>query len=108
MNPNATALDDLVPLVFIGPEPAALAVTHDTDIGDISTYLDTLKEAPGSIINGNDSPGGFSYIAAAMLENQFDVELTKIPPRLRAYCFRPSVRRSNVSNAAYSTIGRSA
>ena len=79
MNPNATALNDLTPLVFIGPEPAALAVTDDTDIADISAYLNTLKEAPGSIINGNDSPGGFSYIAAAMLENQFDVELTKIP-----------------------------
>lgn len=79
MNPNATALDDLIPLVFIGPEPAALAVTHDADIGDVSAYLNTLQEAPGSIINGNDSPGGFSYIAAAMLENQFDVELTKIP-----------------------------
>ena len=79
INPNATALDDLTPLVFIGPEPAALAVTHDTDIVDMSAYLDTLKEAPGSIVNGNDSPGGFSYIAAAMLENQFDVELTKIP-----------------------------
>ncbi|HDZ46690.1 hypothetical protein LCGC14_0159210 [marine sediment metagenome] len=79
MNPNATALEDLTPLVFIGPEPAALAVTLDADIGDVAAYLDTLKEAPGSIINGNDSPGGFSYIAATMLENQFDVELTKIP-----------------------------
>ncbi|MCL5424338.1 MAG: tripartite tricarboxylate transporter substrate binding protein [Gammaproteobacteria bacterium] len=79
MNPNATALEDLTPLVFIGPEPAALAVTLDADIGDVAAYLDTLKEAPGNIINGNDSPGGFSYIAATMLENQFDVELTKIP-----------------------------
>ncbi|WP_249975536.1 Bug family tripartite tricarboxylate transporter substrate binding protein [Vreelandella olivaria] len=79
MNPNATALDDLTPLVFIGPEPAALAVTQDADIDDVAAYLDTLNEAPGSVINGNDSPGGFSYIAATMLENQFDVELTKIP-----------------------------
>jgi tripartite-type tricarboxylate transporter receptor subunit TctC len=79
MNPNATALEDLTPLLFIGPEPAALAVTLDAEIGDVAAYIDTLKAAPGSIINGNDSPGGFSYIAATMLENQFDVELTKIP-----------------------------
>lgn len=79
MNPNAAALEDLTPLLFIGPEPAALAVTLDAEIGDVAAYIDTLKEAPGSIINGNDSPGGFSYIAATMLENQFDVELTKIP-----------------------------
>ncbi|CAM3507724.1 MULTISPECIES: Bug family tripartite tricarboxylate transporter substrate binding protein [Halomonas] len=79
MNPNATSLDELTPLVFIGPEPAALAVSSETNIEDIATYLDTLKDTPGNIINGNDSPGGFSYIAASMLENQFDVELTKIP-----------------------------
>ena len=79
MNPNATSLDELTPLVFIGPEPAALAVSSETNIEDIATYLDTLKYTPCNIINGNDSPGGFSYIAASMLENQFDVELTKIP-----------------------------
>lgn len=79
MNPNATPLDELTPLVFIGPEPAALAVSNDADIADLAGYLDSLNEAPGSIVNGNDSPGGFSYIAATMLESQFDVELTKIP-----------------------------
>ena len=79
MNPNATPLDELEALVFIGPEPAALAVGSDTDITDIDAYLQTLQGAPGAIINGNDSPGGFSYIAASMLEAQFDIELTKIP-----------------------------
>ncbi|MCB8889181.1 Bug family tripartite tricarboxylate transporter substrate binding protein [Vreelandella malpeensis] len=79
MNPNATPLEALDPLVFIGPEPAALAVASDTGITDIAAYLQALQETPGSIINGNDSPGGFSYIAASMLESQFDVSLTKIP-----------------------------
>lgn len=79
MNPNATPLEELDPLVFIGPEPAALAVGNDTGIEDIDGYLETLANAPGAIINGNDSPGGFSYIAASMLEAQFDVEMTKIP-----------------------------
>ncbi|MBP5979818.1 MAG: tripartite tricarboxylate transporter substrate binding protein [Halomonas sp.] len=79
MNPNATPLDELEALVFIGPEPAALAVGSDTGIKDIDAYLETLQDAPGAIINGNDSPGGFSYIAASMLESQFDVTLTKIP-----------------------------
>ncbi|WP_447894499.1 Bug family tripartite tricarboxylate transporter substrate binding protein [Vreelandella sp. GE22] len=79
MNPNATPLDELDPLVFIGPEPAALAVGSDTGIEDIDAYLETLNDGPGTIINGNDSPGGFSFIAASMLEAQFDVEMTKIP-----------------------------
>ncbi|MGO2146603.1 Bug family tripartite tricarboxylate transporter substrate binding protein [Halomonas sp.] len=79
MNPNATPLDELEALVFIGPEPAALAVGSDTGITNLDDYLQTLQESPGAIVNGNDSPGGFSYIAASMLESQFDVTLTKIP-----------------------------
>ncbi|WP_229359141.1 Bug family tripartite tricarboxylate transporter substrate binding protein [Halomonas salipaludis] len=79
MNPNATPLDELEPLVFIGPEPASLAVGDDTGIESIEEYLELLRDMPGGIVNGNDSPGGFSYIAASMLENRFDVDLTKIP-----------------------------
>lgn len=79
MNANATPLEDLEPLVFIGPEPSSLAVGNDTGIDNIKEYLAQLKDQPGSIINGNDSPGGFSYIAATMLENHFDVKLSKIP-----------------------------
>ena len=79
MNRNATPLEDLEPLVFIGPEPASLAVANDTGIDNVKDYLAQLKDQPGSIINGNDSPGGFSYIAATMLENHFDVKLSKVP-----------------------------
>ena len=79
MNRNATPLEDLEPLVFIGPEPASLAVANDTGIENVKQYIEQLKEQPGSIINGNDSPGGFSYIAATMLENHFDVKLSKVP-----------------------------
>lgn len=79
MNRNATPLEDLEPLVFIGPEPASLAVAKDTGIDNVKDYLSQLKDQPGSIINGNDSPGGFSYIAATMLENHFDVKLSKVP-----------------------------
>lgn len=79
MNRNATPLEDIEPLVFIGPEPASLAVANDTGIENVKQYLDQLKKQPGSIINGNDSPGGFSYIAATMLENHFNVKLSKVP-----------------------------
>ncbi|MFP1680059.1 Bug family tripartite tricarboxylate transporter substrate binding protein [Alloalcanivorax sp. C16-2] len=79
MNRNATPLEDLEPLVFIGPEPASLAVAKDTGIENVKQYIEQLKAQPGSIINGNDSPGGFSYIAATMLENHFDVKLSKVP-----------------------------
>ncbi len=56
MNRNATPLEDLEPLVFIGPEPASLAVAKDTGIDNVKDYLAQLKDQPGSIINGNDSP----------------------------------------------------
>ncbi|ERS14072.1 Bug family tripartite tricarboxylate transporter substrate binding protein [Alloalcanivorax xenomutans] len=79
MNANATPLADLEPLMLIGPEPASLAVSNDTGISTVKQYLAALKEQPGSVLNGNDSPGGFSYIAATMLEKRFGVTLSKIP-----------------------------
>jgi tripartite-type tricarboxylate transporter receptor subunit TctC len=79
MNPNATALNDLEPLAYLGPEPGSIQVSVDSGIESLSQLIETLKQEPGSIVNGNDAPGGFSYVMAAMMENALDVELTKVP-----------------------------
>ncbi|WP_157890313.1 Bug family tripartite tricarboxylate transporter substrate binding protein [Marinobacterium aestuarii] len=79
MNPNATALSDLDPLAYLGPEPGSIQVSADSGIESLPQLIDTLKQEPGSIINGNDSPGGFSYVMAAMMESALDVKLTKVP-----------------------------
>lgn len=79
LNPNANKLEEIDPLVFFGPDPGALEVRADTGITDVKTYLDKLKAEPGSIANGNDAPGGSSYIVAALIENAFGVKMTKVP-----------------------------
>lgn len=79
MNENATDLANIEPLAVINIEPAALAVRTDTGIDSFEAFLEYARNAPGDIINGNDSPGGFSYLNAAFIENAFDIELTKVP-----------------------------
>jgi tripartite-type tricarboxylate transporter receptor subunit TctC len=79
INPNATPLADIDPLVFFGPDPGALEVRADTGIKTVAEYIDKLKAEPGSILNGNDAPGGSSYVVAALLENTFGVKMTKVP-----------------------------
>lgn len=79
LNENATPLEDIDPLVFFGPDPGALEVRADTGIKTVQDYIDKLKAEPGSIINGNDAPGGSSHIVASLFESAFDVEMTKVP-----------------------------
>lgn len=79
MNENATDLANIEPLAVINIEPAALAVRTDTGIDSFEAFLEYARNEPGGIINGNDSPGGFSYLNAAFIENNFDIELTKVP-----------------------------
>lgn len=79
MNENATDLANIEPLAVINIEPAALAVRTDTGIDSFEAFLEYARNEPGGIINGNDSPGGFSYLNAAFIENTFDIELTKVP-----------------------------
>ncbi len=79
MNENATDLANIEPLAVINIDPAALAVRTDTGIDSFEAFLDYARNDPGGIINGNDSPGGFSYLNAAFIENTFDIELTKVP-----------------------------
>lgn len=79
MNENATDLNNVQPLAVINIEPAALAVRADTGIETFEQFLDYARANPGGMINGNDSPGGFSFLNAAFIENSFDIELTKVP-----------------------------
>jgi tripartite-type tricarboxylate transporter receptor subunit TctC len=79
MNENATDLAKIEPLAVINIEPAALAVRTDTGIDSFEAFLEFTRTQPGAMVNGNDSPGGFSYLNAAFIENTFDIELTKVP-----------------------------
>ncbi len=72
-------LEELTVLSFFGPDPGALTVGAGAGIESIEAYVAKSKEAPGSIINGNDPPGGASYISASILESQLGVTIGKIP-----------------------------
>ncbi|MCF3935379.1 tripartite tricarboxylate transporter substrate binding protein [Acuticoccus sp. M5D2P5] len=79
INPNAPAVADLAPISFFGPDPGALEVRADTGIETLEQFIAALKENPGSIKNGNDAPGGWSYVVAALIEKAADVQMTKVP-----------------------------
>lgn len=79
MNENATTVDEIIPIALFGPDPGALEVRADTGITDVAGYIEALRANPGSITNGNDAPGGGSYIVAALMERAFGIEMTKVP-----------------------------
>lgn len=81
MNPNATRLEDIDPLVYFGEDPGALQVSADSGITSLSEYVDKVKENPSSVINGNDAQGGNSFVFAELLDRALGVNTLKIPYR---------------------------
>lgn len=79
VNANANSIDDIDYLAFFGPDPAALEVRSDLGVNSVNEFVAKLKEAPGSVKNGNDAPGGVSHIAAALLEAKAGIKLSKVP-----------------------------
>lgn len=78
-NPNANAYTDVRPIVFFGADPGALSANEATGFKDVKDFVEAAKADPGGIKNGNDQPGGASYITAAVIENELGIELTKVP-----------------------------
>lgn len=78
-NPNANPLSDLLPIVFFGADPAALSARVDTGFKNVADFVRAAKANPGSIKNGNDQPGGSSYVAIAIMEGALGVKTTRVP-----------------------------
>lgn len=72
-------MDQLSVISFFGPDPGALTVRTKSDFDSLATYVAMAKEAPASVINGNDPPGGASYISAAIMESSLGLSLNKVP-----------------------------
>jgi tripartite-type tricarboxylate transporter receptor subunit TctC len=79
INPNATDLKNIDPLTQVNIDPAALAVRTDSSIDSLGKFLEVGKEKAGRIVNGNDSPGGFSFLNAEFITKKFGVKWSKIP-----------------------------
>lgn len=78
-NPNANPLSDLIPIAFFGADPAALSARASTGFKSVSDFVKAAKSKPGSIKNGNDQPGGSSYVAIAIMEGALGVKTTRVP-----------------------------
>ena len=78
-NPNANVIADIMPLAFLGPDPGALQVSPDTGIKSVKGYVEYIKANPGKIKNGNDQPGGSSWVTAKLVQKGLGVKMTLVP-----------------------------
>lgn len=78
-NPNAPTLDQFKVLAFVGTDPAVLAARADTGFETLDDLIAAAKEAPGQLRNANDQPGGTSYVAASLMEQQLGIDLNLVP-----------------------------
>ena len=78
LNAQANTFDELQPIAFFGEDPNALQVSNASGITSLKDYVERARTNPGKIKNGNDQPGGSSYIGAALYEKLLNVKVTKV------------------------------
>jgi tripartite-type tricarboxylate transporter receptor subunit TctC len=78
MNAQANTIEELQPIAFFGEDPNALQVSNASGIGSLKEYVDRARANPGKIKNGNDQPGGSSYIAIALYEKMLNIKVTRV------------------------------
>src|SRR5215475_6082482 len=74
MNAQANTYDELQPIAFFGEDPNALEVSNASGIGSLKEFVERARANPGKIKNGNDQPGGSSYIAIALYEKMLNIK----------------------------------
>jgi tripartite-type tricarboxylate transporter receptor subunit TctC len=78
-NPTANKISDVSPLVFFGADPGALTARADTGFKNVADFVKAAKASPGKIKNGNDQPGGSSYVNIAVIEKSLGLKTTRVP-----------------------------
>jgi tripartite-type tricarboxylate transporter receptor subunit TctC len=78
LNAQANVVDDLQPIAFFGADPNALEVSIASGIGSLKEYVERARANPGKIKNGNDAPGGSSYLAVAQYEKMLNIKVTRV------------------------------
>src|SRR6266851_3478679 len=78
LNAQANTFDELQPIAFFGEDPSALQVSIASGIGSLKEYVERARANPGKIKNGNDQPGGSSYIAVALYEKRLNIKVTRV------------------------------
>src|SRR5215510_5649153 len=78
LNAQANTYDELQPIAFFGEDPNALEVSNASGIGSLKDYVEHARANPGKIKNGNDQPGGASFIAIALYEKKLNLKVTRV------------------------------
>jgi tripartite-type tricarboxylate transporter receptor subunit TctC len=79
MNAQANTIDELEPIAFFGEDPNALQASLASGISSLKDYVERARANPGKVKNGNDQPGGASYIAIALYEKALNIKVTRVP-----------------------------
>jgi tripartite-type tricarboxylate transporter receptor subunit TctC len=78
-NPNANTVEELQPIAFFGEDPGAIQASIASGITSLKELVERARANPGKVRNGNDQPGGSSYINIAMYEKLMNFKVTRVP-----------------------------
>lgn len=78
LNAQANTIDELEPLAFFGEDPNALQVSIASGINSLKEYVERARANPGKLRNGNDQPGGSSFLAIAQYEKAMNFKVTRV------------------------------
>src|SRR6476620_7463303 len=78
LNGQANTFDELQPIAFFGDDPSALEVSTGSGIGSLKDYVERARANPGKIKNGNEQPGGASFLAMALYEKKLNLKVTRV------------------------------
>ena len=78
MNAQANTTDEMEPLAFFGEDPNALEVSIASGINSLKEYVERARANPGKLRNGNDAPGGSSFLAIAQYERAMNFKVTRV------------------------------
>jgi tripartite-type tricarboxylate transporter receptor subunit TctC len=78
LNPQANVYDDYQPIAFFGEDPGAIQASTASGITSLKDFVEKARANPGKIRNGNDQPGGSSFITIAMFEKMMNFKVTRV------------------------------
>lgn len=79
LNAQANTIDDYQPIAFFGEDPGALEVSPASGITSLKEYVARARANPGKLRNGNDQPGGSSFVTIALFEKKLNIKVTRVP-----------------------------
>jgi tripartite-type tricarboxylate transporter receptor subunit TctC len=78
LNAQANTIDELEPLAFFGEDPNALQVSIASGIKTLKEFVEKARANPGKLRNGNDQPGGSSFLAIAQYEKAMNFKVQRV------------------------------